>query len=49
MYRLSTLAAEDFATIYEYTLLNFGVDQTGSQTQDNSYSGSIKYQYFLGR
>ena len=29
--------------------LNFGVDQTGSQTQDNSYSGSIKYQYFLGR
>jgi hypothetical protein len=29
--------------------LNFGVDQTGSQTQDNSYTGSIKYQYFLGR
>ena len=29
--------------------LNVGVDQTGSQTQDNSYSGSIKYQYFLGR
>ena len=29
--------------------LNFGVDQTGSNTQDNSYSGSIKYQYFLGR
>jgi hypothetical protein len=29
--------------------LNFGVDQSGSQTQDNSYSGSIKYQYFLGR
>lgn len=29
--------------------LNFGVDQTGTQTQDNSYTGSIKYQYFLGR
>lgn len=29
--------------------LNFGIDQTGSATQDNSYSGSIKYQYFLGR
>ena len=29
--------------------LNIGLDQTGSNTQDNSYSGSIKYQYFLGR
>lgn len=24
MYKLSNLAAEDFASIYEYTLLNFG-------------------------
>ena len=29
--------------------LNFGVDQTGSATQDNSFRGSLKYQYFLGR
>ncbi|WP_268753174.1 hypothetical protein [Arsukibacterium ikkense] len=27
MYKLSKLAAEDFAAIYEYTLLNFGVRQ----------------------
>jgi toxin ParE1/3/4 len=33
MYRLSKLAAEDFATIYEYTLLNFGVDQADAYTR----------------
>lgn len=27
MYKLSNLAAEDFAAIYEYTLLNFGARQ----------------------
>ena len=27
MYKLSKLAATDFASIYEYTLLNFGVRQ----------------------
>ena len=27
MYRLSNQAADDFATIYEYTLLNFGARQ----------------------
>jgi toxin ParE1/3/4 len=34
MYRLSTLAAEDFAAIYEYTLLNFGVHQADAYTDD---------------
>lgn len=29
--------------------LNFGIDQTGSDTRENSYTGMIKYQYFLGR
>lgn len=29
--------------------LNLGVDQTGSDTRQNSYTGMIKYQYFLGR
>lgn len=34
MYKLSQLAAEDFAAIYEYTLLNFGVIQADAYTQD---------------
>jgi len=34
MYKLSRLAAEDFAIIYEYTLLNFGVRQADAYTQD---------------
>lgn len=34
MYKLSALAAEDFASIYEYTLLNFGVLQADSYTDD---------------
>ena len=34
MYKLSRLAAEDFAAIYEYTLLNFGVIQADAYTQD---------------
>jgi hypothetical protein len=29
--------------------LSIGVNQSGTTTQDSSYSGSIKYQYFLGR
>ncbi|WP_423187629.1 type II toxin-antitoxin system RelE/ParE family toxin [Alishewanella sp. d11] len=33
MYKLSRLAAEDFAAIYEYTLLNFGVSQADAYTQ----------------
>lgn len=32
MYRLSKLATDDFAAIYEYTLLNFGVVQADSYT-----------------
>lgn len=34
MYRLSALAAEDFAAIYEYTLLNFGIRQADAYTDD---------------
>lgn len=32
MYKLSNLAVEDFASIYEYTLLNFGVFQADNYT-----------------
>lgn len=32
MYRLSNLAAEDFAAIYEYTLLHYGVLQADAYT-----------------
>lgn len=32
MYRLSNLAAEDFAAIYEYTLLNYGARQADDYT-----------------
>ena len=32
MYKLSNLAVEDFAFIYEYTLLNFGVLQADNYT-----------------
>ncbi|MDN5940016.1 MAG: type II toxin-antitoxin system RelE/ParE family toxin [Salinisphaera sp.] len=34
MYRLSRLAADDFAAIYEYTLLNFGAGQADAYTND---------------
>ncbi|OEY65140.1 type II toxin-antitoxin system RelE/ParE family toxin [Marinobacter sp. X15-166B] len=34
MYKLSNLAAEDFAGIYEYTLLNFGDHQANAYTDD---------------
>lgn len=34
MYKLSALAAEDFAAIYEYTLLNFGVRQADAYTDE---------------
>ena len=34
MYKLSRLAAEDFAAIYEYTLLHFGVRQADAYTDD---------------
>ncbi|MBO9471887.1 type II toxin-antitoxin system RelE/ParE family toxin [Endozoicomonas sp. G2_2] len=33
MYRLSNLAARDFETIYEYTLLNFGTGQADVYTE----------------
>ncbi|UQG60441.1 type II toxin-antitoxin system RelE/ParE family toxin [Marinobacter sp. M3C] len=36
MYKLSNLAAEDFAAIYEYTLLNFGALQADIYTDDLS-------------
>lgn len=32
MYKLSKLAAEDFAEIFEYTLINFGVKQADLYT-----------------
>lgn len=34
MYKLSKLAAEDFAAIYEYTLLNFGARQADVYTDE---------------
>jgi toxin ParE1/3/4 len=34
MYKLSKLAAEDFAAIYEYTLLKFGARQVDAYTDD---------------
>ncbi|WP_048305608.1 type II toxin-antitoxin system RelE/ParE family toxin [Halomonas sp. PR-M31] len=34
MYKLSNLAAEDFTTIYEYILLNFGAHQAAAYTDD---------------
>ena len=34
MYKLSQLAAEDFASIYDYTLLNFGEAQADSYTEE---------------
>ncbi len=34
MYKLSKLAAEDFAAIYEYTLLNFGVGQADAYLEN---------------
>ena len=34
MYKLSNLAAEDFASIYEYTLLNFGMLQADTYTDN---------------
>jgi plasmid stabilization system protein ParE len=33
MYSLSNLAADDFAAIYEYTLLHFGVVQADAYTE----------------
>lgn len=34
MYKLSNLAAEDFAAIYEHTLLNFGALQADTYTDE---------------
>ena len=34
MYKLSRLAAEDFAAIYEYTLLNYGARQADAYTDN---------------
>lgn len=34
MYKLSNLAAEDFAAIYEYALLNFGARRADTYTDD---------------
>ncbi|OTA14232.1 plasmid stabilization protein [Xenorhabdus vietnamensis] len=33
MYKLSNLASEDFEHIFEYTLLNFGVEQADEYTE----------------
>ncbi|MCU5771475.1 type II toxin-antitoxin system RelE/ParE family toxin [Erwiniaceae bacterium BAC15a-03b] len=34
MYKLSVLAADDFAAIYDYTLLNFGEKQADRYTEE---------------
>ena len=34
MYKLSLLATEDFAAIYEYSFLHFGAEQADSYTND---------------
>ena len=41
MYKLSSLAAEDFASIFEYTLLNFGIKQAEDYTDDMDNALSI--------
>ena len=41
MYKLSSLAAEDFAAIYEYTLLNFGARQA------DVYTDNLESTFFL--
>ena len=50
MYKLSGKAAEDFASIYEYTLLNFGMQQADDYTEamENMLT-SIVHSPFLGR
>ena len=34
MFKLTDLAAEDFESIYEYTLLNFGIEQADFYTEE---------------
>lgn len=49
MYKLSQLAAEDFAAIYEYSLLNFGAKQVDAYTQDLEKLFELLYQSpFMG-
>ncbi|WP_202305108.1 type II toxin-antitoxin system RelE/ParE family toxin [Dryocola clanedunensis] len=50
MYKLSKLAAEDFASIYEYTLINFGEAQADGYTESmESILESIVASPFIGR
>lgn len=49
MYKLSKLAATDFAAIYEYSLLNFGVEQADAYTEDLEKVFELLYQSpFMG-
>lgn len=41
MYKLSNLAAEDFEHIFEYTLLNFGIEQADAYTDSMHESPQI--------
>lgn len=41
MYKLSNLAAEDIAQIYEYTLLNFGVSQADKYMESLEKTSSL--------
>lgn len=50
MYKLSNLATEDFAGIYEYTLLNFGVLQADDYTDElENMLESIAHSPRIGR
>lgn len=50
MYKLSRLAAEDFAAIYEYTLLNFGVRQADAYTDELESTFRLLFSSpFMGR
>lgn len=50
MYKLSNLAAEDFAGIFEYTLINYGISQADNYTEslDNTLIMLVESPY-IGR
>jgi toxin ParE1/3/4 len=49
MYKLSNLAVKDFECIFEYTLLNFGVEQADGYTESmHSALQTITEQPFIG-
>jgi toxin ParE1/3/4 len=50
MYKLSKLAAEDFEQIFEYSLLNFGVEQADDYTRSLEAVFLVIAQHpFMGR